>query len=278
MPEGVMAVWYSVFGAALCSAAGLVWRWFQRGRRNKTVLRFWLFGKRRVAIIHATYPDSGPTTAANMARIEDVLVMSWLQDFFRAHGVDVTLRTHTDEILPDEDVVYLGGPRCNERSRKLLFDGWPFPEVGLEQDDEGRWYLRMVREKTVVEERKVGTEVREVKEQRLVEEKVYSPMDGDPPQHRDFGLVARVADHQHDRHVFLICGTHGAGTLGAAKYVTDVARLGELVREVPKGTSPDLCFVTTADFSPTTFHVDVPARFSGPYFSRAAERGDDGTP
>jgi hypothetical protein len=212
-----------------------------RARRDeaRSIGSFWRFsdGCQCVAILYRPYAGgaSGAGEGQTTARIEDAYSLTLLTNFLEARRRKWVLLPHDVSRIPDNhDIVCLGGPRVNDRSRDLMApESWGFG-LSIAEDPPGS--NRYVRAFGVKRE--------------------ASPMDAG--SRSDFGLAACLTDPD-GRRAFIICGTHGPGTAGAMKFVTDAESLALIAdRKAQRGSPhqpPEVCFTVTVSYGDTPYEL-----------------------
>lgn len=169
-------------------------------RRNLRFLRsFWLGGSGRFKFIYPVYyGEHGEKFPKNLARIEDIAACQILVEDIRQFGAAGTLAS--DEETPDNesDLVLICSPRGNRLSRTVA----------------DQYRLPFTFESTP------GHPSRIVKNGNL-----YQSGPEESGTKNDYALIARITDTTFRRKIFCLWGIRGAGTLGAARFLSEGSNL-----------------------------------------------------
>ncbi|MCP5046005.1 MAG: hypothetical protein GY940_02465 [bacterium] len=165
-------------------------------RTERLVHRFWKFTNKRVVIIHPVYQDSGGSDLEEFfCRIEDEIAIQLFIELFKELKIDYSIQDHNKDIPNDSDVILMCSPKGNKQSKifaDIFKDKLPFI---FTKDEKGLFYFL---------DDQTGT-------------KYYSPLDYHDKK-IDYGMIARITDHNATRNIYMFWGIHGAGTIAAAKF------------------------------------------------------------
>lgn len=87
-----------------------------------------------------------------------------------------------------------------------------------------------------------------------------SPIDREPPQNKDYCVVAKCGRADSDKKLFLFAGLHSMGTWGGSLYLTQPAHLQELYTQVGE---ENFAILVKCEFD-SSLRVTSAERIAGP--------------
>lgn len=176
--------------------------WSKKTWHARQLRLFWLNKNGKMTIVYPVYHgERGKAFPRNMARAEDIAAGHIITETVRRIGINGALYDDSQSIPDSDDLLLICGPRGNRLSAvwseriKLPFKLELLPE----QPEQPAQIVNIesgVRYSNHVSQNHSG-----------------------PKQ--DFALLVRGSDKANGRKVFMLWGLKGAGTVGAARFVTN---------------------------------------------------------
>jgi hypothetical protein len=174
-----------------------IYKFIGETKSKKYVNRFWKLCNNRVVLVHPVYQDSrGINLDECFCRMEDEIAIQLFIALFKELKIEYSIQDHNKDIPEDADLILICSPKGNKQS-KIFFDIHKDKMPFIFEKDESEKYCFL--------DQKNG-------------QKYFSPSDS-LNKNIDYGMVAKIVDDNPKRVIFMFWGIHGAGTLGATKFV-----------------------------------------------------------
>ena len=179
-----------------------IWRWSRTTLRLRHGRRFWKpYTLEGSQIVLGRFSEFTPFESTGLVGLGDAIALSELRDYLGGLGLREYQVTYADRLTGEDlasNLVLLGGPDANSITKEILANIRTTIRFG-------------------------NPEIYEIAMYDTKSSVIYAPLrDPDTDELvRDYGLIVRSANpYGPSKHVLVLAGSYGFGTMAAARYAT----------------------------------------------------------